>query len=69
MDLDDLPGTAPQRDGLATLIRSAREIVLPGTSATPRVPAPSTAGAADEWYDVTTDCVDLTDGIPAYGSC
>lgn len=45
------------------LLTCAREIVLPGASGI-RLPAQRTPSA---WYDVTTDCVVLTDGMAAYG--
>ena len=47
------------------LLNAAREIVLPGASGI-RLPEQRPGGA---WYDVTNDCIMLTDDIPAYGSC
>ena len=45
------------------LLRCAREIVLPGASGI-RLAERRPRGS---WFDVTNDCIGLTDGMPAYG--
>ena len=45
------------------MVMDAQEIVLPGAPGF-RVPEQRTSGA---YYDVTSDCVVLTDGMATYG--